>query len=67
VTVSGDGAPHGTVRILPGGQIVGHFGGRRVTTRLPGSGSAARAAAVRAALSSWPTGYRAVDRTERLR
>jgi hypothetical protein len=55
------------VRILPGGQIVGRFGGRRVTTRLPGSGSAARAAAVRAALAPWPTGYRAVDRTERLR
>ncbi len=67
VTVSGDGAPHGTVRILPGGQIVGRFGGVRVTTRLPGSGSAARAAAVRVAQSSWPTGYRAVDRTERLR
>jgi len=67
VTVSGDGAPHGTVRILPGGQVVGRFGGLRVTTRLPGAGSAARAAAVRVAQSRWPTGYRAVDRTERLR
>jgi len=67
MTVSGDGAPHGTVRILPGGQIVGRFGGRRVTTGRPGSGSAVRAAAVRAALAPWPTGYRAVDRTERLR
>jgi hypothetical protein len=38
-----------------------------VPTRLPGSGTAARAAAVRAALAPWPTGYRAVDRTERLR
>jgi pimeloyl-ACP methyl ester carboxylesterase len=66
VTVSGDGAPHGTVRILPGGRIVGRFGGRTVTTRLPSAATAA-SAATRVGATAWPRGYRADDRTERLR
>jgi pimeloyl-ACP methyl ester carboxylesterase len=66
VTVSGPGAPHGTVRILADGRIVGRFGGRRVTTRVPAAASAASAAA-RVGATAWPRGYRAEDRTERLR
>jgi pimeloyl-ACP methyl ester carboxylesterase len=45
LTVSGAAAPHGTVRILPGGRIVARLGGRRITGRVPGTARAASAVA----------------------
>jgi pimeloyl-ACP methyl ester carboxylesterase len=55
VTVSGDAAAHGTVRVLPGGRVVARLGGRRITMRLPGAAIAARAASAREV----PGGFRA--------
>jgi pimeloyl-ACP methyl ester carboxylesterase len=66
VTVSGDAAEHGTVRIAPDGRITGRFGGRTVKTRLPGTAAAVRAA--RAAASPvWARGYVAHDNVPSLR
>jgi pimeloyl-ACP methyl ester carboxylesterase len=66
VTVSGDAAERGTVRIAPDGRITGRFGGRTVTTRLPSAAAAARAARA-AASPTWVRGYVARDAVPSLR
>jgi len=43
VTVSGDVAAHGTVRVRPGGRVIARLDGRRLTTRLPAGAVAAQA------------------------